>query len=565
MYQQVVANIDVLAGDRYGNPAQNTAVYFTSNAGVIGSSAKTNAEGSAGPVSLLGGNPLPPGGILTVTVSTAGDDSITRNLVFTGSGNTLLSVPSYPSGNLPALADGGFLLFTFDVKDANNNPIAAGNTISVSASGDGAVLAQLGLSISGSGTSTQTIDTRDTAKVHYQLKVADNQPGAGAGGVFTLTITSTGPNGNASKQLSGFLQAPGVIVGGGGGGTGFTSSIILSSVSATDISVQGTGSGETATLVFQARDSLGQVVDVAHGSMMHFVISAPTLGAILTIDSAQTDASGRSTTLVRSGTRSGVIQVTASVFIPSTGQTVTSLPVRLSINSGLPDQAHFTIGPEKFNFPGLDFNGLTDKVTVQMGDQYGNPVQIGTVAYFTTDHGIIQTTGSTTTPDGFIVKTLFSANPRPQPPYAIGAGNGWSYVTVTTFGSAGQVVTDSIKLLWTGAPIFTKTGGPSGFSIPKGGSVGPYTFTIVDRFNHPMTSGTAISASANAGIVTGNVGVSLPDVIAGGPGITSFSIVLTNADGPTGTNPPVASQLVVTVAHGVYGTFSYILDAGTMQ
>jgi hypothetical protein len=340
-------------------------------------------------------------------------------------------------------------------------------------------------------------------------------------------------------------------------------------VSATDISVQGTGSAETATLVFQAKDSLGQVVDQPHGSMVHFTISAPTLGAILTIDSAQSDASGRSTTLVRAGTRAGVIQIVASATTP-TGQTITSLPVRLSINSGLPDQAHFTIGPQRFNFPGLNFNGLTDAVTIQMGDKFGNPVQAGTVAYFTSNHGIIQTTGSTTSSDGFISKTLFSANPRPIPPFAIGAGNGWSYVTVSTFGSAGNVVHDSVLLLWTGKPIITKTGGPApGYNIPKGGTaLSPYTFTVMDIYNHPMSAGTSISASADGGLVSGNLNNSIPDVQLVGPdpnGITSFSIVLSNADKVGGTNPAIASQLIVTVVHPVYGTFTLILDSGTMQ
>jgi hypothetical protein len=550
--------IHVQLGDRYGNPAQPTAVYFSTNAGLITASGYSSILNPIANASLISGPPSPIGGIDTITAITQGENPqlpIKMFVIFTASGFAKIFAPA----SIPNITSGGFGDLYFDVKDANGNPLAAGNAITVTLSGSGAAL----LTMSGDNNVT-TIDTRDTASVHFHVKLS-NAGGGGTGGTFAATISVSGPNGSVKPSIvTGFVQAQGSLGAGPGGGTGYTSSIVLGSVSATDISVQGTGNNETATLVFQSRDSLGQNVDQAHGSMIHFVISAPTLGAILTIDSMQMDAAGRATTLIRSGTVSGVIQVQASTTVPS-GQTIASLPVRISINSGLPDQAHFTIGPQKFNFPGLDFNGLTDGITVQMGDKFGNPVQAGTVAYFTSDHGIIQTTASTTSSDGFISKLLYSANPRPEPPYAISAGNGWSYVTVTTFGSAGQVVTDSIKLLWTGAPIITKTGGPSGFSIPKGGSVGPYTFTVVDRFNHPMTSGTSITASANNGVVTGNVGVTLPDVIGGGAGITSFSIVLANSDQVGGTNPPVASQLIVTVSHPVYGTFSLILDSGTMQ
>jgi hypothetical protein len=566
MFQQPVATIDVLAADQYGNPAQNTAVYFTSNGGVIAPSAKTNAEGSA-KVTLLGGLPAPPGGVDTVTVSSAGANgqSIVRRLLFKASGDAAISIPAYPSGNLPSLADGGYLFFGFDLKDANNNPLAAGNAINVSVSGDQTVTSQLLMSINGVGTQLTTLDTQDTASVHYQLKIADNVPNGGTGGSFIVTLVANGPNGTVTKTLNGFLQAPGVISGGGGGGggTGYISSIILSSVSSTDISVQGTGNTETATLVFQAKDSLGQVVDQPHGSMMHFVISPPTLGATLTIDSMQTDASGRATTLIRSGTRAGVIQIKATATVPS-GQTIASLPVRLSINSGLPDQNHFSIAPARYNFPGLRFNGLTDAITIQMGDAYGNPVQTGTVAYFTTNHGVIQTTGSTSSSDGFITKTLFSGNPRPEGAFAISDGNGYSYVTASTYAADGSVVHDSIQILWTGPPIITRTGGFAGFSIPKGGVMGPWTFTVQDQYNHPMSAGTSITVSADAGTVSGNTGT-MADTKASGPGRTSFSVMVANNHAAAGTDPPVASQIMVTVNHSVYGVFTLILDVGTMQ
>ncbi|GEM_PF-738257 len=556
----VVGVIKVQAGDVYGNPVQPSAVYLRTTGGAIDATITTNASG-AGQANIYGGNPNPIGGKDTITVTTTGfgGASVSQQTVVLFTGSPKITVSAFPQDTLSPLADGGFLLFGFDLKDINNNPIASGNSLAAYVTGDQSVTSQIAVSINGSGSTIPLSDTQDTSSVHYQIKISDMASGSGSGGYFALTLTSSGLNGTYSKSLVGFLQAPGVVVG-SGGGTGYTSSILLKSVSSTDISVAGTGSSETATLVFQAADSLGQSVDAAHASMMHFSISPPTLGSVLTIDSITTDASGRATTLVRSGTVSGVIQVKASVTV--NGRTINSLPVRISINSGLPDQAHFTIGAERYNFPGLRFNGLTNGITVQMGDQYSNPVQTGTVAYFNSLHGIIQTTGSTTSSDGFITKNLFSANPRPENADTLSSGPGWSYVYSTTAGPNGTTVKDSVKILWTGPPIIAKVSGPASFNIVKGGSDGTWVFTVMDLYNHPMSAGTNIIVSAAGGSVAGDANVTLPDTQSG---FTTFSVDLYNSSAAGSTDPPVASSLIVTVSHPVYGTYSYTLASGVMQ
>ena len=557
-----VGAVAVQVGDKFGNPVQpGTALYFTTSGGLVTASGKTDGAGHAS-ATLYGGLPYPidngTPGVGHITIQTIGEGGapIVKTIPFLFSGAPTITFPAYGSGTLPAIADGSFIDIDYYLRDANGNPLSAGNTATVTLTGAGA--SALSMSLNSSVTTT---DTKLPADQQYKVRLSDPSQGSGIGGAFTMTITVAGPNGTATKSLTGFLQAPGVI---GSGGTGRAKSILLRSTSATDISVKGTGSAETATLIFEARDSLGSPIDLAHSTLVTFNISAPDLGASLTIASAPTDGSGRVTTLVQSGTRSGVIQVQASTVIE--GVTVTSLPVRLSINSGLPDQAHFTIGAERFNFAGLNFNGLTDNVTIQMGDKYSNPVQTGTVAYFSSTHGIVQTTGSTTSTDGFITKILYSANPRPAGANALVEGNGWTYVTATTAGPNGTVVKDSVHILWTGPPIIAFLSGPpanpNSFNIPKGGSDGPWTFTVMDQYNHPMTAGTQISASAVNGIVSGNVPQSLPDVQSG---FTNYTVSLTNSEKAGGINPPVQSQLIVTVAHPVYGTYTLILASGIMQ
>jgi len=567
-----VGRVNVQVGDKYGNPVQSgTALYFTTTGGIVEATTLTNVDGQAVSIDaqrgakLWGGNPWPNDGGVNgnghVTVSTVGEGGrrVQTTLPFLFSGAPTVTFPTY-GGGLPAIADGGFLDVDYTVQDSNGNPIAPYDNILASLSGTAG--SQLGLSLD---SRVITTDTRVASDQHYVVRLTDPTQGSGTGGTFTLTITVTNPSGFllCTKSVNGFLQAPGVI-GSGSGGTGRAKSILLRTASATDISVKGTGSSETATLIFEAHDSLGAPIDAAHSTLVTFTISAPDLGATLTIPSVTTDGSGRATTLVQSGTIAGVIQVRASTVID--GVTVTSLPVRLSINSGLPDQTHFTIGAQRLNFPGLNFNGLEDIITVQMGDKYTNPVQTGTVAYFNTNHGIVQTTGSTTSNNGFIAKTLYSANPRPEGANALAAGPGWSYVVSTTAGPNGTVVKDSVLLLWTGPPIISLVSGPpDGWTIAKGSGIGPWFFTVMDRYGHPMSAGTTITVSAVNGKATGHANVSMADVQVSGLGFTLFQVSLSNVDGPGGINPATASDLIVSVAHPIYGGYSLIIGSGTMQ
>jgi len=571
-----IGEVRVQVGDIYGNPVQKgTAVYLTTTGGIVTSSGYTDETGhfptTVPYVSLYGGPPIPITGFDIVTASTLGQGGVTisKTINFVFSDAPIVTFPLYGSGQLPPIADGSFIDVDYYIRDSKGNPISSGNSVSAKLSGTAA--SQLTLSLDAALT---TSDTKLATDQQYKVRITDLAQGSRTGGDFTLTISVSGPSvpngGTYTRSLKGYLQAPGVI---GSGGTGRAKSILLTSASATDISVKGTGSSETASLVFEARDSLGQAIDLAHSTVLNFTISAPDLGATLTIASAATDGSGRATTLVQSGTKSGVIQVQASTVID--GITVSSLPVRISINSGLPDQTHFTIGAQKFNFPGLDFNGLTDDITIQMGDKYSNPVQPGTVAYFNTSHGIIQTTGSTTSSNGFITKTLYSANPRPEgvyatvPPPAFYGGpitnNGWTEVYSTTAGPNGTTVMDSAKVLWTGTPVIINTG-INLFAVPDGGSVGGIAFTVEDRYGHPLSAGTTISLSAEGLKVSSNCPTGgLPDTWNTGPGYTTFIAILSDASPNTIPPVTVATQLVLTVVHPVYGTFNVVLATGTYQ
>jgi hypothetical protein len=584
-----IGTVFVQMGDKYANPVQpNTALYFTTNGGIITSSAFTNATGHASAIA-FGGNPTPPLGIRTDTVKTLGEGGliITQIVSTVYSGAPIITFPAYGAGTLPPISDGGFLDVDYYIMDAIGNPISSGNNVTASLSGTAA--SQLVLSLDAS---LVTTDTKVAADQQYKVRLTDPTQGSGSGGAFTLTISVTGPSvpngGTYSKILTGFLQAPGVI---GGGGTGRAKSILLVSASATDISVKGTGSSETASLIFEARDSLGQAIDLNHSTVMNFTISAPTLGATLTITSAATDGSGRATTLVQSGTISGVIQIQASTVIG--GITVSSLPIRISINSGLPDQRHFSIAAKFYNFPGLDYDGQFVPITVFMADKYSNPVSIGTTAYFYSTHGKIATIGSVTDVIGDITQNFYSQNPSPDPAeidqstglpdtvsygpqkqYLVKMNRGWTRVYAQTNNDAGGIVEDSIYVLWTGRPVspfnWTVTG-PGAFIVPHGGSAGPWTFQIRDRFGDPLSSGTTITVSAT-GTVADMDPVTLADTWSGANGATAYGITDftvnihdTEKSSDPDTHKDISTTLRVTVNHPLYGSYSFDLASGIVD
>jgi hypothetical protein len=337
------------------------------------------------------------------------------------------------------------------------------------------------------------------------------------------------------------------------------------STSANDIFVAGVGSIENATLVYEVQDSLGFPIRpsrraVAHYSLKFFPNTFTNVGTPPQIlpDTAITDDEGKIKVNIVSGTQAGVAQVIVTVDLGS-GLFLTSLPVKISVHAGFPDQRHFTIAMGQFNFPGLDYNYVKDVMTVLVADKYSNPVAKGTAVYFNTSHGAVTTGYNLTNDEGFVDQTLFSANPRPEYIDTLNTGPGWTYVYARTLGEGNSVIIDSALVLWTGAPIVTVLSSPTPFA-DSGGS-GPWTIRVWDRYRHPMSSGTVISVGAGEAVVTGDVPTTMPDAFFPGPGITDFTFSLSKPEGTIKSlkvsvsvvvNHPVAAySLKVTIASGV--------------
>lgn len=346
--------------------------------------------------------------------------------------------------------------------------------------------------------------------------------------------------------------------------------IAFISATTSDIFISGVGALENSVLTYEVRDSLGTPIDQSKRALANynlnffpdvFVTGGTPPRLIPSSDS--TDNNGRLRVNLSSGTQAGVVQVIVSIVTP--GGTIRSQPVRVNVSSGFPDQAHFSLTTVNYNFPGLDRFFIRTNITVQVADKFGNPVQSPTAVAFFTRNGSVTSNNSVTGADGFLTQELISGSPFPEGVYAFTAlGPGYSYVVAQTLGESGAQVIDSLLMLWTGAPIVVKTDATPTFTINNGGGAGPFTFTVMDRYGHPMSAGTQINVAGPGLVVDGNANITMLDTFASGPGTTSFTVSISDAD-PTDTSLPIPSILTVTVIHPVYGTVKLNLASGSVD
>lgn len=305
--------------------------------------------------------------------------------------------------------------------------------------------------------------------------------------------------------------------------SGNASSIYLYSLSANNIGVKESGSLETAYLTFEVQDSLGRPIDLAHSVTVYFSIgSGPGGNESIFPLSAKTDAKGKASVTLISGIKAGVVQIVAQ--FQQNNKTIKSQPVSISIHGGLPDQAHFSIAPDKLNFPGYNIYGLTNSIACYVGDKYGNPVRPQTSVYFTTTGGIIQ--GSTLTNESGIGSvTLISADPKPTHPIL---GKGFATITAKTIDETNKTITSECLVLFSGLPT-TMSVSPTTFDLPNQGSL-TFNYMVADQNNNPLSSGQNITVKAEGENIklTGDVSINIPDTQS--PAWTQFSFTLQDSN-----------------------------------
>ncbi|MFB6272496.1 MAG: hypothetical protein ABEL51_06345 [Salinibacter sp.] len=218
--------IRVFVGDKYGNPVvPGTAVYFSTNAGIIGGAVQTGKQGQ-GEVTLTSARPLPEGGVATVRAETVGTDSVNTIVdpnncpdpAETGNENIIFdTVPVVFSGRPEVIVDPDSAelgqTYNLTVRDVQNeNPLAPGTTVQVEAEGT---------KVKAVGNTDVTLD--DTAVIDstdngfgpedvvkgrgitsFTFRVVEdrNVDEGGTPTIETVTITIGGPNGSLEIVLT---------------------------------------------------------------------------------------------------------------------------------------------------------------------------------------------------------------------------------------------------------------------------------------------------------------------------------------------------------------------------
>lgn len=169
----------------------------------------------------------------------------------------------------------------------------------------------------------------------------------------------------------------------------------------------GTGRQETSAVTFKVVDEANnpKAADVT------FALSTNTGGIALSTLSAKSDAiTGEVSTIVQAGTIATPVRVTASVVAGSS--TLTTQSDQLTISTGLPDQAHFSMSATAHNIEGWRIDGATANLTVRLADHFGNPVPKDTAVSFVTEGAKVQS-NCTTDIDGGCSVLFTSQNIRP--------------------------------------------------------------------------------------------------------------------------------------------------------
>lgn len=332
--------------------------------------------------------------------------------------------------------------------------------------------------------------------------------------------------------------------------SGRPTNIILRDVSPSTIGIKESGSPETAQLTFQVADSAGQGVTLQNEALVRFTLGSAPGGAAIDEAEKRTNNDGVVTINISAGTQAGVVQVVAESTID--GTTIRSKPVSITIHGGLPDAEHFTLGPTRFNFPGLLRFGVRQPIGVLVGDKFGNPVKPNTAVYFSSNFGVME--GSTLTDqDGQGGADLISGNPFPEE-------DGVVIVRAQTVNEDQQIVYGDTPVLMTGFIVVDIP--PSALNPVLGET---YTFTATDENGNPLVGGTSVNVNAEGTNVkaVGNANLTLDD--------TAFNVNRSAGSGCIIPAPPGGVGACITSATPVTGpgrtqfTFGAVGDRSSVE
>ncbi len=199
-YAGVLNHVTAKVADEHGNCVpESTAVWFQAEYGVVQGSAYTNELCDA-VVFEETGPPFPaiPGGdglvrICAQTVDKGGDLIQTCGYVM-WSGPTIVEIVDPADGfNVP---NGGSIVITYRVHDANDNPLTGGTTIKVTTT----------TGLLGGTTEFELPDTQSSSYTTFSVVLADADPTTIEPKTATVTVSVKGKNGPGSTFISGTVN-----------------------------------------------------------------------------------------------------------------------------------------------------------------------------------------------------------------------------------------------------------------------------------------------------------------------------------------------------------------------
>ena len=394
------ADITAFVTDANNNLLPGVVVDFTaSSGGVSGTPGTTDGTGTTTAQLVTAGDPT----LRTITVTaSAGSLQAQVNVqVVASGGSTQVQMgngtgagfqPGIIGVSNASLSAGGSTSLTVSLVQSDGTLFTGSATIGFSSACVGAGLAE----IRQNGVAVPNVTTTTgIATVTYAAQ--------GCAGDDTITASTT-VNGQPLSAV-GTVNVAAASVG----------SIEFISATPTNIALQGTGDAsrpESSTVVFRVRDSSGGPVQSAD---VTFSLNTSVGGLNLTNTTAVSDSNGDVQTIVNAGTVATSVKVTATVT--SAPQPISTQSSQLTVTTGIPTDASFSLAVEVFNIEGWDFDGVTTGVSARLGDRFQNPVPDGTAVTFTAEGGNIQSqcTTITTAAEGGVCTVNFrSSNPRPS-------------------------------------------------------------------------------------------------------------------------------------------------------
>jgi hypothetical protein len=179
----------------------------------------------------------------------------------------------------------------------------------------------------------------------------------------------------------------------------------------------GNGRTETATLTFK-------LVDVNNNPLAGQAVDFSTTSTDVTLNtaSAKTDSAGQVSATVNSGSKPATFRVQAKVTGTGGKPDLTTLSDSITVTTGLPTQASFSMSTDLFNVEGLNYDSSPTtpaaRIQVLLADAFGNPVADGTPIVFQTNVGAVGSSdrGGCTTVNGGCSADFRAQYPRTPVP-----------------------------------------------------------------------------------------------------------------------------------------------------